>query len=202
MNDGDGRRDLSLQLLQELDELFLSLAIGGVSVDLARARVESGEQVQGTTAIVLMLDADWLIRLGGKGWRLPGTRLQAGLLVRTQDHFMRPQPSRIEVADRPRQLREGCIARNLGRQSHLMTPRFQPVTCQNLPHTFDRDRPHDLRVDELPSNLNAVPLRQRTARRVRAFASNLDCVYRHLRGKKPAVGRCEVGHSDPANGPR
>ena len=35
MNDGDGRRDLSLQLLQELDELFLSLAIGGVSVDLA-----------------------------------------------------------------------------------------------------------------------------------------------------------------------
>ena len=201
INDGDGRRDLEVQLLQEFDELLLSLAIGGVSVDFARARVERGEQIQGTTAIVLMLDAYWLIWFGGQGRRIPGTRLQAGLLIFAQDHFMRPQPTRIEITDRPRQLREGGIARHLGRQPHLMTPRFQPVTRQNLSHAFDRDRPHDLRVDQLPPDLNAVPLRQRTPRRVGAFASDLHCVDRHLGGKRPAGGRFEVDHSDPASGP-
>ena len=156
-----------------------------------------------------MFDADGLIRLGGPSRGLPSSRLQAGLLVDTQDHFVRPEPTRIEIAHCSGQLREGDIARHLGRQPHLMTPRFQSVMGQNLPHTFNRDRPHNLRVDQLSTDLNAVPLRQRTARRVRTqtcnrvgtFASDLHRVYRHLRGKKPAGDRSEVGHSDRAIGP-
>jgi len=63
----DRCRDLAVQLLQELDELLLSFAVGGVSVDFSRAGVEPCEQVQGSFALVLMLDSHGLIGLCGKG---------------------------------------------------------------------------------------------------------------------------------------
>ena len=194
--------DLVVQLLQERDELFLSLAFGGQSVDFSSASVEPREQVQGSLALVLMLDSHGLIRHRRLGRRLPRARLQAGLLVHTQDHFMRPQTTRIEIADRASQLRKGGISRHFGRQPHLVTPRLQPMIRQNQPHAFDRNRPHDLRRDQLPPNLNAVPLRQRATGQVGAFASDLHCVHRHRRGKKRADDPFEVGHSNRAIAPR
>ena len=57
--------DLVVQLVEERDELCLSLAFGGVSVDFSGAGVEPREQVQGPFAFVLMLDSHGLIGHGG-----------------------------------------------------------------------------------------------------------------------------------------
>jgi hypothetical protein len=71
----------------------------------------------------------------------------------------------------------------------MMPPGFQLVVRQNPLDRLGRDGRNHAVTDQLPGQFRAIPLRQGTAKHVRALASQLDHIQRHCWGKKPAAGR-------------
>src|SRR5262245_43768540 len=77
---GEAFGNVAVQLRQEFDELLLPFSLGGMSIDLARSRVESSKQVQGSLALVLVLHTNWHTGLSRQRRRLARSRLQARFL--------------------------------------------------------------------------------------------------------------------------
>src|SRR5271157_3704118 len=122
-------------------------------------------------------------------WRLSRPGLQAGHLIDAQDHLVGRQRPRVQVADLLNLGCEDSVTRNLGRQPHLLSPRLQTVMQQDLTHGLRRDLGHHAVTHQLPSNLSAIPLGQRSPELIRPFAGDLHHVHRDLGGKRPACGR-------------
>ena len=52
------------------------------------ANIPGGQILQGTAALVFVLDAGWSVRGGGQGWVAADAGLNAGLLVGTEDRVL------------------------------------------------------------------------------------------------------------------
>ena len=81
MDFGDGGVDLTIQLLQELNELLLTFSLSRVGEDMANPSIEGCEEIQCTFSFVLMLDANRQSWFGRQCRRQASPLLQAGLLV-------------------------------------------------------------------------------------------------------------------------
>src|SRR5436190_10228399 len=187
MDRRDGRGNLLVELLQKGDELDLPFAQGGRRIDVAAARVEGGEEIEGTAAFVFVFDAHGAAPPGRTGWGQPGARLQAGLLVPAQDDLPRLQWARVEVHELLHLAREGGIARLLGREPQVVPPRLELVVAQDAPHRLVRDVVDQSFRHQRARDLGTVPLAERAATVVGALTGDLDHVQRHRRGGKRAA---------------
>src|SRR6266567_5524333 len=109
----NGRWNLLIQLGEQGNELFLPLAHLRSSVDLSRASIKSGKQMQSACSFVAMLQASRVARSSGKGRSPTRTRLQIGLLVSTQYHFFIRQRARVEIHQVADLLRKVLITGNV-----------------------------------------------------------------------------------------
>ncbi len=134
-----GRRNLSIQVVEQSNELLLALPSPRTSVDLASTRIESRKQMQSICTLVLMLQANVSTRSSRKRRSQPRTRLQIGLLVHTQDEFIVGEGSSIQVNQGPHELGKTCVAGNFHREPQMVSPRFEFVRMQDAPDGFGRN---------------------------------------------------------------
>lgn len=154
------RREFPVQLLQERDELHLTLSIRCPSVDFAGSCVESGEKVQRALSLVLMLNTHRLVRLGRQRRAKSRTWLEARLLVNTQNHFLRAKWPSVQLDDVLNRRSESRIPRHLRREPHVVPPRFEPVMRKDTPDGLGRNRGNEPAEDQLPGKLGTIPLAQ------------------------------------------
>src|SRR5690606_35557994 len=137
----DRRRSLTVDLVEQLDELDLSLAGPQDSRHLAGPRVERGEQVQRALAYVLVLDAHGFVwrprRLVGRSAR---TGLQRCLLVDGKHALVRTKRSSVQVADVADGLAKRFVARHVRAEPVVDPPRLQLLRRQDSLHGRRRDR--------------------------------------------------------------
>jgi len=91
----DGK--LLLQLGEKPNEFDLPFARLGASVDLARSGIKRRKQVQGSCSCVLVLQTSWGAWASGKRGSRARARLEVGLLINTQDHFLSGHWSRVQL---------------------------------------------------------------------------------------------------------
>src|SRR6266436_2939886 len=127
----NGRWNLPIQLGEQSDELFLPLAHLRSSVDLSRASIKSGKQMQGSCPLVAMLQASWLAWASGEGGSFSRTWLQIGLLVGAHHHLFVSQGTGVEINQGTDLLRKVLITRNVWRKPQMMPPRFEFVRAQD-----------------------------------------------------------------------
>ena len=172
MNRRDVRDNLPIYMLQKGDEFHLPFALGCGGVDLTRARIKTGKEVQGSLAGVLMFDPDWLPRLGGQGRGFARPWLQTGFLVHAQYHFPYPQGAGIQGHNLLDLGCERCIPWAPGRQPQMVAPWFQLVMGQNPLDGLGRDRLHHPVAHQLLGQFRAIPLRQGTSDHIRTLVGN------------------------------
>ena len=163
MDRGDRGWDGVIEVLQEGEILQLALAADGQTVDAPGTGVEGGEQMGGTSPLVLMLDLDRSARLSRAGGDATGTWLERGHLVEAQDHFVPGEGAREQVGDGANPLGEGRVARGAWMEPDVLPPGLQPVSGQDPLHRLGRDRRHHGIFDQLPHQFGTVPLAQRAA---------------------------------------
>lgn len=184
---------LSIQLLQEGNELCLALPIGQVTIDLARTGIEGGKQIERARTLVFMLDPHRTLRHGPKRRRKTGPGLQVGVLVQAKYPLILCRWTRIQITNGTHACGEGGVAHDLGGEPHLVTPGLETVALQSQAYGFPADGLYDLVPDQLPSDLLAVPDREGTSARIGAFTGQFDDVLLDLRGKKRACVPVLVG---------
>ncbi len=126
-----GRWNLPIQLGEQGDELCLPLAHFRSSVDLPRAGIKSGKQMQRPCSFVAMLQARRLTRSSGKGGSQTRTWLQVGLLVDTYHYLFISQGTGVEINQVASLLRKVLITRNIWRKPEMMPPRFEFMRAQD-----------------------------------------------------------------------
>ena len=140
------------------------------------------------------------IRQTRPGWKPTRTRLQAGMLVRTDHPFVRLQRARVQITNPAYPGGEVGITGRLGRQPHPLSPGLEPMGGQDVAHRLHADARHYARGNQLAHNFSAVPLGQRTPADIGAFTGDLDRVQRHLWGKKTPGVPVWAGRLSPGDG--
>lgn len=152
-----------------------------------------------------MFDLDRTVGLRWLCGGLSRSGLKARHFVDAKHHFVGTQFASVQIADRFDLLPEFIIPRHLGRKPRMHSPWFQPMAGQCFPDGFASDGSHDSGRDQLPTDLLAIPLRQRSARDFRTFAGQLNDLNSDHRGKKsafarvpedPSVRRCHAPETD------
>jgi len=157
-----------VDLLEELDELRLTLASPQNPDHLPAADVEGREQLQSALALVLVLQMHRnQTRLGGSRSRRPRAGLERGLLVERQNPLVGRERTRVELEDIEHVDAKRLVSRDLGTQPEMDAPRFELVALEDSLHGLRRDRLDDLPAHERASELRARPERQRAPRLVR-----------------------------------
>jgi hypothetical protein len=183
------RRDFAVNRLKQLDQFDLPFASGGCGPHTSCPCVERSKQIQGSATRIFMFHSNRTVGLRCLRVRLSGARLKACHFVDAKHHFVRTQFASVQVADRFDLLPEFIIPRHPGRKPRMHSPGFQPMVGQCFPDGFASDGSHDSGRDQLPTDLLAIPLRQRSARDLRTFAGQLDNFNSDDRGKKRAFAR-------------
>lgn len=127
VNRFDPRGDLRIEMLEEGDELLLTLAPVALPVNVAGSGVEGRQQIQGAVSTVFVLDQvghPWLCWFRGMKAR---TGLEGGLLVSAEDNLVRLQLSRVEPDQFSYAGIEFGIPRVFGGQPHVVPPGLELV---------------------------------------------------------------------------
>jgi hypothetical protein len=148
-----------VEIVQKSDEFALTLAWVTLPVEAAGARVESGQQVQGTVALVFMFDpvryVAWLCWLGVVK---TGSRLKRGLFIEAQDDFVLAQRAGIELDELGYTAIENLIARPVRIEPHVMAPGFELVGGQNAPDGLRRNGCNTALLHQGTSPFDTIPL--------------------------------------------
>src|ERR687884_691219 len=110
--------------------------------DISPTDVPGGQILQGSTALVCVLDIGHWARRGRQRGMATAAGLDAGLLVGAEDVVLGPQgfalpPARIEVQNRAGLGNEEGITR---KNPVLVSPRFDGICRENPPHRAATDR--------------------------------------------------------------
>jgi hypothetical protein len=120
--------NLPIQVVQKGDEFLLPFAFITLPIDLAGAGIESGKEIEGPCALVLVLTpVRKMLGLGGLGWVLAGPRLEGGLLIHGEDHFILPERARVEVDEFGDRGIERGVTWLLGVEPEMMAPGLEFV---------------------------------------------------------------------------
>ena len=164
MDNTDVLVKLRVQCVQKGDKFPLSLPFITVPVDLARTGVKGGKEIEGTSALILVLvPVGNVLRLGWQGWGATRSRLQGGLLVHRQHQFIRTQRPCVEVNQFRHGGIEGGIPRLFGIKPDMLPPGFQLMRGQNPAHSGGGDLFNDPLRDELPRQFGTIPLGETAA---------------------------------------
>ena len=193
VNLGEAFGDRTVQLFQELAKLLLPFPFGGRSLDLARARSESGEKIQRSFAFVLRFHANRHRGLSRQRRRWARSRWQARFLVHAQHPFGRCQFPRGQRATILNASAKRSSARHRGRQPQGLAPGLARVAGPKPRPRWRRDRRDHAVGNQLSRPFRTIPVRQRPAHVSRPRAGDLDERNRDFGGKRQAVGRC-VSH--------
>jgi hypothetical protein len=186
MNRLDRGRNRHVQVCQEPNELPLPLALVALSIDAPRTRVEGGKEIQRPGPSILVLHLIGAAGLGGPRRVAAWTGLQGGLLIKRQDHFIGPQPPRIQRHHLGDPDTELDVPRGLGGQPHMVPPGFQFVMLEDPADRLGRNVLDEPLLFQLAGQLDAVPLGERPAELIRSLAGQLDEMDRYGGGKRPA----------------
>ena len=152
--------------------------------------VPSGEVGQRTTPLVFMFDPRRLARPSRPRGMGPYPRLDAGLLVSTQDIFVRtqrvPVPLAVVEVQNPVGLR--LEVRIAGEDPGAMIPGAQGVLLQPTPHRTPTDLGHDPSRHDFASDLGGTEAGQRDTAVSWQLARQRLHPHDHLRGENRAVG--------------
>lgn len=166
MNRGDGGVDFPLQLVEQDDKVDLPFTFGGGVVDFTATGVEGCEQVERAFALILTFYPHGFSWFGGKGRGFAGSRLETGLFVDAEHHFVGRQRARIQVAQIQNRGGESGVPRGLGGQPKMMTPGFEAMMGENASHTLRGDTADYFPGHELTGQFGTVPLRKTAALQV------------------------------------
>jgi hypothetical protein len=128
MDHPDMSINLAVQVFQKGDAFLLPFACITLPIDLAGAGIESCKEIEGPCTLILVLaPVRKILGLGGLGWVRAGPRLEGGLLIHGEDHFILPERARVEVNDVRYSGIEHGVPRLLGVEPEMMAPGLEFV---------------------------------------------------------------------------
>ncbi len=184
--------DLGHELIKGFDVGF-----GFAATEKFRTMHIPGDEVsQGATAYILVLDAHDLARSWWLRRMRAHPRLNAGLLVGTQNVLVREQRATfpfpmVQIED---PIGLGLKVRIAGKDPRASVPGAQRIVMQPPPYGATADLRHDPSSDDLLSDVGAAESGQRHPALARQFTGPGLDPHDHLRGKNRAGGPAEVHH--------
>ena len=176
--------NLCIECFQKGDAFPLPLPLITVPIDLARAGVTGGKEMECARPLVLMLHAVGpVVELGGQGRGATRPRLQGSLLVHGEHQFIRMQRPGVEVNQLRHGVIKGGVPRLLGVEPHMLAPGLQVMRGQNPAHGGSRHVLHEAIRHELTRQFSAIPRGEAAAQRIWALAGEAYHVDRDFGGK-------------------
>ncbi len=189
----DVRGYFTVEVFKELDEFRLTFALAASAVHFSAARVEGGEELERSGALVFMFaQVGPVAGPGGAGGAETGAGLQACFFVVRQDYLGLRERARVEIDYLLDAGVKFGVPRMFLAEPHVMAPGLQFVALKNSLDGRGRDAFDNAVAHKLAGEFKTIPLRQGAPGEVWPLAGDFDQMDGDFGGKKKAFARAPV----------